>query len=101
MAESPLDFGGLLSAFSDDESFEETFSSFSDAFRDDFERFRSSLDLSLSFESLVGESSDLRSFDDFFSSLRGAAPQAPQEEPSRTTRGRSFFEDLGSGGGVG
>jgi len=97
MFESPLDIGDR-SALSDEESFEEPFSS--DDFLTDFERFKSeSLDF---FNSFAGEvSSDLRSLDDLFSSFRGAAPHAPQEEPSRTTRGRSFFEDDLRSGGVG
>jgi hypothetical protein len=109
----PRDKGGL-STFSDDDSFEESFSSFSEAFfDDDFDRFKSeSFDLLSSF-TRCGDSSERRSLEDFFSSFFGvaaaAAPHAPQEEdPSRTTRGRSFFDEdldslgsLGSGGGVG
>jgi hypothetical protein len=107
----PLDNGGL-SAFSDEEPFDESFSSLSDDLFVDFDRFKSeSFDFLSSFAS--GDSSERRSLDDFFSSFRGAAPHAAQEDPSRTTRGRSFFEDLeslesldsfdsfGSGGGVG
>jgi hypothetical protein len=104
----PLDNGGR-SAFSDEEPFDESFSSLSVDLFDDFDRFKSeSFDFLSSFAG--GDSSERRSFDDFFSSFRGAAPHAPQEDPSRTTRGRSFFEDLeslesfgsfGSGGGVG
>jgi hypothetical protein len=109
----PRDKGGL-STFSDDDPFEESFSSFSEGFfDDDFERFKSeSFDLLSSFTG-CGDSSERRSLEDFFSSFFGAgaaaAPHAPQEEdPSRTTRGRSFFDEdldsldsLGSGGGVG
>ena len=95
MLERPRDIGGLLAL-----SEEESRSSFSEDFLVDLERFRSvSLDFFSSFETDI--SSGFRSLDDFFSPLRGAAPQAPQEDPSRTTRGRSFLEDFGSGGGVG
>jgi hypothetical protein len=105
MLEMPRDFGGrsTFSALSDAESFDEDFSSFSDDFFVDLDRFKSeSLDL---FSSFAVVSSGFLSLEDFFfssfSSFRGAAPHAPQELPSRTTRGRSFFDDLGSGGGVG
>lgn len=93
----PLESGGLstFSALSDEESLEETFSSFS-GLRDDFDgRFSESFGL---FSSLTGDDvRDLRSFEDFLSSFLGVtAAHAPQDDPSRTTLGRSFFDDLDS-----
>ncbi len=74
-----------FSPLSEEEPFEESFSSLSpDGF------FLALGSFSLGFE------------DDFFASLTGVAVfHIPQDEPSRLIFGRSFFRDLISGGGGG
>jgi len=84
-----LTFG--LSALSDPEPLEEGFSAFSVLSADEADFFRALLD---SFSGLDFE-------DVFFASLVGAADHIPHDDdPSRLTFGRSFFDDRTAAGAI-